>query len=353
MNENFSLLGKIILKRNDEKERQLDYKKIYDLSKLDSIPTLIPQKKYSLLLTIKKILLCTNKYITICNTKEIIQYIIVSFCIFLVYICILSPAYEIFLLTEEKAQKLSDYNFLHKFFHYSISQVIEIIFRILFNYLRLRKTKKFMLYFAENELNKIRNEFNIEMDESNYDIILNNHKKIKNNNNEYDKDFQYVICYPNVRYYKWDQNILNENEKNITIKLKNGIKLIEDNFILKNSVHTIAIIILYLLFFFFLTIKKLFFFYFFVEFLFIYTKIVSFYLSAKFKKILGLNEIVLNKDYIDKGYSIIVNSPVISIFKLNPVEYYQGKTSEDIYKIFFDKMEKLNKSFSLSTLITF
>ena len=83
MNEKYSLLGELILKRNDESERKLDYKKIYDLSKLDLIPDIIPEKKFILLSTIKKILLCTNKYVTICNTKEIIQYIVVAYVIFL------------------------------------------------------------------------------------------------------------------------------------------------------------------------------------------------------------------------------------------------------------------------------
>ena len=354
MNEKYSLLGELILKRNDESERKLDYKKIYDLSKLDLIPDIIPEKKFILLSTIKKILLCTNKYVTICNTKEIIQYIVVAYVIFLAYIFVLSPAYEIFLLTEEKMEKLSDYNFIQKFIHYSISQVIEIIFRIVFNYLRLRKTRKVMIYFAENELNKIRNEFNIDINEFNYDIILNrNKKRNKNNNNindRIDKDYQYVICYPNVRYYNWDDKILNEKEKKIAILIKTVINLIEENFMMKNSFQTIIILIAYLAFFFCLTIKKLCLFYIIVEFLFLYTKIVSFFLSSKFRKIISVNEQEINRIYIDKGYCIILNSSVISVFKLNPIEYYQGKTSIEIYKYFCEKTNVINSKFSIFTL---
>ena len=76
-----------------------------------------------------------------------------------------------------------------------------------------------MKYYAEKELNKIRNEFNIDIDENNFDLIINYKKarNIKNNSDNIEpQDFQYVICYPNVRYYDWDDNILNEKEKELS-----------------------------------------------------------------------------------------------------------------------------------------
>ena len=224
----------LILKRNDESEREFKYKKIYDLSKIDEIPLINPTKKLSLLSSIKKILLCTNKYIDICNQKEIAQYIAVTIGIFILYISILSPFYEIIILTEERINKLGNYNVFNKLKHYIISQSIEIFFRISFNYLRKRKTKKMMLYYAENELNKIRDEFNININENNFDIVIK-YKKGKYNDEEnidYDKDFQYVICFPNVRYYDWDENILNDKEKQLCQTLKTSIKATETNFLL-------------------------------------------------------------------------------------------------------------------------
>ena len=54
MKEKLFYHDKLILKRNDESEKEKNYKKIYDLSLIDTIPGLNPQKKYDLILTIKK-----------------------------------------------------------------------------------------------------------------------------------------------------------------------------------------------------------------------------------------------------------------------------------------------------------
>ena len=348
MDENFLFNDKLILKRNDESEKGKNYKKIYDLSKIDKIPGINPEKKYELLLSIKKILLCTNKYIDICNKKELAQYIGVSMGIFTLYITILSPFYEIIILSEERMKKIGDYTFKNKLYHYFIGQMIEIIFRIIFNYFRRRKTRKIMAHFAEKELNKIRNEFNISIDENNFDLVIN-YKKIKNKNNleEFQKDFQYAICYPNVRYYNWDENILNENEKKLTKALKNNIRNEENYFILNNSIHSIIIVVLYLTIFFFLTVKRLKIYYFLVVIFFSYTKIVSFYLSHEYKKFLIANELNFNLIPENEGYLILFSTAVIFIFKLNPKEYYQGKNFYEIYKYFFEKVEKLNNKYSI------
>ena len=348
MDENFLFNYKLILKRNDESEKGKNYKKIYDLSKIDKIPGINPEKKYELLLSIKKILLCTNKYIDICNKKELAQYIGVSMGIFTLYITILSPFYEIIILSEERMKKIGDYTFKNKLYHYFIGQMLEIIFRIIFNYFRRRKTRKIMAHFAEKELNKIRNEFNISIDENNFDLVIN-YKKIKNKNNleEFQKDFQYAICYPNVRYYNWDENILNENEKKLTKTLKNNIRNGENYFILNNSIHSIIIVVLYLTIFFFLTVKRLKIYYFLVVIFFSYTKIVSFYLSHEYKKFLIANELNFNLIPENEGYLILFSTAVIFIFKLNPKEYYQGKNFYEIYKYFFEKVEKLNNKYSI------
>jgi len=343
----------LILKRNDESEREFKYKKIYDLSKIDEIPLINPTKKLSLLSSIKKILLCTNKYIDICNQKEIAQYIAVTIGIFILYISILSPFYEIIILTEERINKLGNYNVFNKLRHYIITQSIEIIFRISFNYLRKRKTKKMMLYYAENELNKIRDEFNININENNFDIVIK-YKKGKYNDEEnidYDKDFQYVICFPNVRYYDWDENILNDKEKQLCQTLKTSIKATEANFLLKNYFHSLILIVLYFIIFFCLTNKNLILYYLFTFIFFSYTKIVSFYLSFKYEKTLEFSEQYINYINMKDGYLIILCSSIIHIFKLNPMEYYQTKNSKDIYNHFSEKVEKLNNKFSLLSFL--
>ena len=352
MKKEFWYHDKLILKRNNESERELNYKKIYDLSKIDKIPGINPEKKFELLLSIKKILLCTNKYIDICNAKELSHYIIVSFAIFLVYITILSPFYEIIILSEERIKRIGNYTFKNKLWYYMLGQMLEIIFRIFFNYLRHRKTRKIMTYYAENELNKIRNEFNIDIDENNFDLYINYKKaKFRYISDSYEKDFQYVICYPNVRYYDWDENILNENEKNISKIIKVNIKHSEDEFIIKNFIHSIVILLLYLAFFFFLTVKNLKIFFSLIFIFFAYTKIVSYFLSNEFKKILIEKEKNLNFIFIDKGYLIILSSAVIHIFKLNPIEYYKGKNFNEIYMSFFEKVVQLNNKYSFFSFL--
>ena len=347
MKEKFCCPDKLILKRDDHSEKEFNYKKIYDLSKIDEIPGLNPEKKYELLLTIKKILLCTNKYVDICNSKEISQYIFVSIVIFIAYISVLSPFYEIVILSEERIKKIGDYTVKDKFIFYFIGQMLEIIFRIIFNYLRKRKSRKIMAYYAENELKKIKNELQIDISDDNFDLSINYKKpRHKAHLDNYEQDFQYVICYPNIRYYNWDESILNENEKKLCRLVKVNIKYSEDKFILKHYIHSIIIFILYFVIFFFLTVKNLKLFFLFVIIFFAYTKIVSFILSNEFKKILTLCERNFNSIYIKEGYSVILSSAVIHIFKLNPIEYYKGKNFDEIYMNFSEKVEKLNNKFS-------
>ena len=224
----------IILKRNDEEEKKLNYTKIYDLSQIDALPSINQEKKYSLLITIKKVLLCTNKYIDICNQKEILQYFLMSIGIFIFYAVVLSPSIQIYFLTEQQSNDLQYFTLTKKFFYYNISQFLEIIFRLGFNYYRKKRTNKVLLYYARNELRKLNDDFIIDIDEKSFDLIIYK-DKYKYDNNKYDNNdndgsnnknfFQYVICYPNVRYYDWDTKILNETEKVICELVKMILKL--------------------------------------------------------------------------------------------------------------------------------
>lgn len=59
--DNF-LSDTIILERNIKEERNCNYTKIYDLSKIDSREDLSFEEKRNILITIKKILLSTNLF---------------------------------------------------------------------------------------------------------------------------------------------------------------------------------------------------------------------------------------------------------------------------------------------------
>ena len=352
MFSNYNNQKQIILKGNDEEEKNLNYKKIYDLSKIDMLRDITPANKLNLLITIKKLILCTNKYIDICNSKEIIKYCIMSAIIFFIYIFFFSPLIKIYFLTEEQSHKLEYFDITTKLYYYTISQMFEIIFRLLFNYFRKKKSLKIFLYFARNELYKIKKDFIIEIDD-NFDLIIN-----KNNNNKiiYNKEFeenddnnffQYVICYPNVRYYDWDTKILNEKEKVISNLIKKNIQNIEDNFLLRYGFLAIIIFCLYIISFYFLTKANVKVFFIFSFILFLFTKIMSIILTFEMKKSIVSNEELVNKFYISKRYGYFVNfsTCMIEIFKLNNKYEINDINANEIYNILSKQVNHLNKKF--------
>ena len=342
---------KIILKRKDEEEKNLNYTKIYDLSQLDIIPEINSEKKYSLLITLKKILLCTNKYIDICNKKEIFQYSLASLFIFLLYAIFLSPIIKIYFLTEEQSNALQYFNIFKQFCCYLISQFIEITFRLLFNYLRKRKIKKIFLYYARIELKKIKDDFTIEIDD-NFDLTISkakyDYKDFKVNEKEKDNFFQYVVCYPNVRYYDWDLKLLNEKEKLICNLIKNNIQTIEDNFLFKYSFSAIIIFSIYIFAFYFLTKAKVEIFFIFMILLFIFTKIISVILSKDMKKTLSKNEELVSKFYIGQGYFVTFSTCIIAIFKLKNSENYNYDIDlNEAYKRLHKEFTLINEKFNI------
>ena len=341
----------LILKRNDEEERKLNYTKIYDLSIIDTIPYINQEQKYSILIEIKKILLCTNKYIEICNIKEIFNYILMSIVIFIIYAVFFSPSIQIYLLTEQQSNDLQYFTFTKKFFYYNISQFVEIIFRLCFNYYRKKITNKIFLFYARNELKKIQDDFVIDIDENNFDLIISKYKykyydnKFENSDeNEEINFYQYVICYPNVRYYDWDQKILNEKEKIICNLIKSNIRNIEDNFILKYSFSVAIIIVLYIVAFYFLTLANVIIYFILMFILFSFTKIISIILSNHMKKSLIINEELLSMLYMSQGYLISFSTNVILIFKLKGnYENCDINYLNDIYKKFYKQIIIINE----------
>ena len=342
----------IILKRNDEAEKNLNYKKIYDLSKIDKLGDIDQSKKYYLLITIKKILLCTNKYIDICNIKELFQYCIMAFAIFILYILFLSPIMKTYVLKEEESISEDKLNVIQKFYYYSISQMIEIIFRLIFMYYRKKKIKRILMHYANNEIKKIKKYFNIKIDNNNFDLRISENKDLYYNYNyksrNEDSDFyQYVICYPNVRYYDWDQKILNIEEEVICQEVKFHIQTIEDNSLMNSSYAAIIIGIIYILSFYCLTVGKVKRFLFFMFILFLFTKIISLVLSSKMKEKFISKEEDISKEYIKKGYFINFSSCVIQIFKLKDIYKDSGKDENEMYKLLYKRVRDIINMYNI------
>lgn len=353
MLENESNKSFIILKRNDEEEKKLNYTKVYDLSQIDALPSINQEKKYSLLIKIKKVLLCTNKYIDICNTKEIINYFLMSLGIYVFYVVFFSPSIKIYFLTEEQSNDLQYLTITKKFWYYSLTQFIEIIFRLFFNYSRKEKVKSIILYYARKELKKIQDDFIIDIDENSYDLTIyigkNKYNKYKNEEEEKNEInfYQYVICYPNVRYYNWDKKILNEKEKIICNLIKNNLQNIEDNYLFKFSSTAIIIFVIYIFAFYFLTVGHIIIFFILMLVLFFFTKIISIIISNYIRETLVLSEELTSKIYIRQGYLIHYSSKVILIFRLNS-EYEKCDVNDlnEIYKKLYKEINIINEKYN-------
>ena len=344
-----------VLLRNREEEINMNYTKIYDLSKIDTIENISFEEKRNLLISIKKILLSINDYILSNNILEIIRYILLSSAIFLLYIIVYCPVYRAYFLNSEK--DFNESSFFQKFYCYFLFEICEVIFRMIFNALKTYRVKKIMLFYAKSVINKNEdNNFNIYIDK-NFNIyiirknIFNNlFKNIKTNeekksllNNSKNNFYQYVINYPNVRYYTWDRKILNEKENEIADNIIQTIKLAEKEHVKKFGFTVIIVWIFYFLSFNDLIkgnkLKSLF--YRFT--MFVFTKIVSLIMSYHFKNSLIEREEALSKQYIPHGYFVILSFTVIQIFKLNDGYVDTTLNINEIYKNINKDIVSLNE----------
>ena len=319
----------IILKRNRENEMNLNYSKIYDLSRIDEIENITFEEKKDLLIDIKKLLLITNEYILSSNVLEIAKYLILSFIIFILFMIFYCPVYKSFFLSSENQEiSFKESSFFEKLLCYSIFEIIEISFRIIYNNRKERKVRKIMKNYAQTILNQRQNEnnFNLYID-NNFNIFIKRKSILKNVSNiKEEKEsflkaqkncfYQYVINYPNVRYYKWNRNILNQKENEIADNIIQTIKLAEREYVKKFGVSLFVVWALYFLSFNNLIkgekLKSLF--YRFI--IFVFTKIVSYFMSNNFKNCLKEKEELLSKQYMPNGYFVILSYFVIQIFKL-------------------------------------
>ena len=345
----------IILERNDEEERNLNYTKIYNLSKIDMLQEIDIEKKNILLKTIKTILLCTNKYIELFDKKEMINNIFSSIILFIIYILIISPTINYCFLTEEESHKLEYFGISQKLFYFSISKLIGFIFRFMYSSYRQDKLLNIFLYFARNELNKIKKYFIIDIND-NFDLTINcannnddDENKKDEEKEEVDNFYQYVICYPNGRLPKWDQNILSDKENKIYNETLNGVRNIQGHVKLKS----LFIIFLNLGLFFYslylLTIAKIRTYFIFYIISFIFSKIGTTIVDVRIKKLSIINEECANKMYIPQGYFVSFNTCMIEIFKLN--SQYENITDEneiiEVYKKLSKLINDINSKFNI------
>jgi hypothetical protein len=341
----------IVLKRNRKEEINLNYKKIYDLSKIDAIENISFEEKKNLLITIKKILLSTNDYITSSNFLEIIRYFIVAFLIFVSYILIYCPIYKIYTNSNE----LQEPSLLEKIYCYFFFDVIEITFRVVFNNIKKKRVQKIMHNYAKNiaEL-QVSDNYSIYIDKyffnlyiipkSLFNSILNlKEEKIPSINKEKHNFYQYVINYPNSRYYNWDRKILNEKENEIANNVIMSLNLAEKEHVKKFGFSVIIVWAFYIFSFNSLIrgekVNSLF--YRFI--IFTVTKLFSYIMSYNFKNILMEKEKIITKQYLPSGYFILLSFTVIQIFKLN--DEYVNKTTnfDEIYKKLHKDILDLNE----------
>ena len=348
----------IFLIRNREEEINKNYTKIYDLSKIDKLENISFEEKRNLLITIKKILLSTNEYISSSNTLEIVKYFIVSTTIFISFIIIYCPLYKSLYLSHDKqiSNSFEESTFLQKLCCYFIFELLEVIFRIGLNYIKAKKVRKVMTAYAKSIINQNQNDNNfiLYINEKNFDIYIirkplfknlkfNNEEQKSLLNNTKNNFYQYIINYPNVRYYNWDRKILNEKENEIADNIIKQIKIAEKEHVKKFGFSVFIVWIFYFLSFNTLIKgqKLLSLFYRLINF--VFTKIFSIFLSNNFKKTLMEKEEIISKQYIPNGYFILLNFGVIQIFKLNDGYIDNTLNINEIYKNIHKDVVNLNE----------
>jgi len=341
----------IILKRN-KKEENNNYTKIYDLSLIDSIKDITPEEKFTLLCTIKKIILCTNNYMHSIFI-EISVYLFVYFLTFILYYIVLLPIFKYFILTEEQNEfinKVKQYNFIEKIKIFFKCHSIELIVKMPEKISIKNKIKKLYLYYAKHELDKIKNDFIIDINETNYDLTIKRNKNKNNiiNENKTENDFyQYVICYPDSMHYGEElSKMLNEDEKSILqwafYGKHNSIVQLKKMFFAR----LILIPIFYIVSFYYLTLIRVKIFYIVQVIRMILLSFINFYFEYKIPTILKISDYVLNKKNIKKGYILNTETDIIEIFKLK--EAYEGDDEvklEDLYLKYFKQIEAIHYKF--------
>ena len=355
---NFVLEGlqnnSIILRRNRKEEIRLNYTKIYDLSQINKIKDITIEEKKSLLVIIKKILLSTNNYIYSSNILEITRYLIMSLLIFISFIIFYSPIYKSYFLSEKTTEYIDNSTFIQKCYCFFLFEIIELIFRIIVNNMKIKKVTKIMENYARSIIKQNENNFSLYLEDKNFDLyilrkaffknLINFKKENKSTLIGVKNDFyQYVIIYPNVRYYKWDRKILNEKENEIADNIIKTVKLAEKEHVKKFGFTVLIIWVLYFLSFNCIIMGKKLKSLVYRLIIFIFTKIVSYFMSNNFKENLMEKEEILSKQYIHQGYFILLSFTTFQIFKLKEEDVDNTLNINEVYKNIHKDIVNLNE----------
>ena len=347
----------IMLNRNIEEELNCNYTKIYDLSKIDTREDLSFEEKRNILVTIKKILLSTSLYFCANKSPEIITYLLTKIILFLFFIFIYSPLYKYYFYpTDEERKSLNECSFWKKlmifFIFYYLDRNPDIS--------KESKVGKIMNFYAqlvviERNKNNEKNDNLIFFNESNFSIFLIKksafHGRFTYPNIDLEtinkllekKFYQYVINYPNIKYYKWDRKIINEKENTIVGDIINILISSDNKRFIFNIFRYIVISILYILSLNCLIEGKFNYCLIYRYSILIFNKVLSYFISIIYKNFLMEKEKFLSQKYIPDGYFIILNETIIQIFKLS--DDYVDKTfnRDEIYKKINNEIDNLNQ----------
>ena len=157
------------------------------------------------------------------------------------------------------------------------------------------------------------------------------------------KFYQYVINYPNIKYYKWDRKIINEKENTIVGDIINILISSDKKLFISKIFRYIVVSILYILSCNCLIEGKFNFCLIYRYSIVIFNKVLSYYISQIYKNFLMEKEKFLSQKYIPDGYFMRLTERIIQIFKLN--DDYIDKTfnRDEIYKKINNEIDNLNK----------
>ena len=266
-----------------------------------------------------------------------------SLLIFISFLIVYSPIYKSYFLSEKELENIDESTFIQKLYCYFFFEIIEIIFRITIDNMKTKKVTKIMRYYAKSIINQNIDNFSLNFEDTNFDLYILRKSFFKNLIN-FNKDnklslagvkndfYQYVIIYPNVRYYKWDRKILNEKENEIADNIIKTVKLAEKEHVKKFGFTVLIIWVLYFLSFNCIIMGKKLKSLVYRLIIFIFTKVVSYFMSNNFKENLMEKEEILSKQYIHQGYFILLSFTTFQIFKLKEEDVDNTLNINEVYK---------------------
>ena len=131
--------------------------------------------------------------------------------VFLLYIILYTNFYKAyFIVLGNHTYSYMELSFMQKIYYYYSFELLEIMFRIIYNIIKKKKIKKVMVYYARSLINKEESNYNLYIDDYNYNLFIINKSMFSNlfeinkENEPFFKEskynfFQYVINYPNCR----------------------------------------------------------------------------------------------------------------------------------------------------------